>query len=116
MEQIYPELDQRICEISDGDKEFQKELTLAIYLGLLELKEKYTEGSIEKNDTKIQQIRHKLKPTLSMFELSHIITELQVGKNIIENEGFEGAAFEVHYRSLHKKLDQAIKRVYDLTQ
>ena len=47
MEQIYPELDQRICEISDGDKEFQKELTLAIYLGLLELKEKYTEGSLK---------------------------------------------------------------------
>ncbi|MDR7130242.1 hypothetical protein J2X69_002590 [Algoriphagus sp. 4150] len=116
MEQIYPGLAKLICEMSEGDKEFEKELTLAIYSGLVELKEKYAEGSREKNDTKIQQIRHKLKPTLSMFELCHIIEELQVGKDIIETEGFDAAAFNVHYYRLHQKLDQAIKRVYDLAQ
>lgn len=116
MQQIYPELDQQIYDMSDGDPEFQKELTMAIYSGLVELKEKYTEGVAEQNDITIQQIRHKLKPTLMMFELIHIIDELQVGKEIIESEGFRGEAFEAHYRKLHEKLDLAIQRVYELTK
>ncbi len=116
MQQIYPELDQLISEMADGDKEFQSELTSAIHRGLVELKEVYSEGSSEKNDLKIQQIRHKLKPTLSMFELSHIIEELQIGKDIIESEGFDSVAFNTHYQNLQQKLDIAIKRVFDLTQ
>ncbi|MEB2786420.1 hypothetical protein [Algoriphagus persicinus] len=116
MEQIYPELDQLICDMADGDKEFQTELTLAIYKGLIELKEVYTTGSSEKNEAKIQQIRHKLKPTLYMFELSHITEELQIGKEIIESEGFDGASFPLHYQNLQKKLDVAIKRVHDLSR
>lgn len=115
MEQIYPELDQLICEISDGDKHFEKELTLAIYLGLLELKEKYAEGVSKKDYSIIQQIRHKLKPTLSIFELSYIIDELHVGKDIIEREGFDGVLFKTHFWNLQEKLDAAIKRVYELT-
>ncbi|WP_339699063.1 hypothetical protein [Algoriphagus aquimarinus] len=115
MEQLYPELDQLIFEMADGDKDFEKDLTVAIYKGLLELREKYAEGSSEKDDIKIQQIRHKLKPTLSMFELSHITDELQVGKEIIEGEGFEGALFKSHYHRLQEKLEAAIQRVHKLT-
>ncbi|WP_339753460.1 hypothetical protein [Algoriphagus aquimarinus] len=115
MEQLYPELDQLICEMADGDKDFEKDLTVAIYKGLLELKEKYAEGSSEKDDIKIQQIRHKLKPTLCMFELSHITDELQVGKEIIEGEGFDCVQFQSHYLSLQVKLEAAIQRVHKLT-
>ena len=89
---------------------------MAIYLGLVELKEKYKEGVAEKDDVKIQSIRHKLKPTLSMFELCHIIEELQAGKEIIESEGFENDSFKVHYDKLQEKLDAGIQRVYELTQ
>jgi hypothetical protein len=116
MEQIYPELNLRILEMSEGDLDFQKQLTLAIYSGLLELKENYIEGSTEKDDYKIQQIRHKLKPTLTMFELIDIIDELQAGKDIIENEGFAGNEFKAHYLKLLEILDIAINRVYKLTQ
>lgn len=116
MEQIYPDLHQLICTMSEGDIEFQKQLTVAIYKGLLELKEKYSEGYTEKNDPKIQQIRHKLKPTLMMFELSHVIKELETGKKIIEIEGFDGDNFAVHYQNIVVKLDQAIHRVYLLIQ
>lgn len=116
MQQIYPDLDQLISDMADGDKEFQLELTVAIHRGLVELKEIYSIGSSEKNEVKIQQIRHKLKPTLSMFELSHIIEELQIGKDIIEGEGFDAVAFSTHYQNLNNKLDLAIKRVFELTQ
>ncbi len=115
MEQIYPELNLRILEMSEGDLDFQKQLTEAIYRGLVELKEKYIEGSAESDDEKIQQIRHKLKPTLSMFELTYLIEELQKGKEIIESEGFEGINFKSHFQRLMVNLDLAIARVYSLT-
>ena len=51
-----------------------------------------------------------------MFELSHIIEELQIGKDIIESDGFDSVAFDTHYQNLQQKLDIAIKRVFDLTQ
>ncbi|MEP0713259.1 hypothetical protein [Algoriphagus sp.] len=114
MEQIYPDLDHLILEMSDGDADFQKQLTMAIHQGLVELKEVYGIGSSKKDEEKIQQIRHKLKPTLSMFELSHIIDELQRGKEIIESDGFEGVRFESHFLRLEEKLDLAIKRVHSL--
>ncbi|MCE7057516.1 hypothetical protein LZF95_22735 [Algoriphagus sp. AGSA1] len=115
MEQLYPELDLLIINMSEGDEAFQKELTWAIYTGLLELKDIYTKASMEKDDEKIQQIRHKLKPTLSIFELTHIIDELQVGKEIIENSGFDNALFRSHFQNLQIKLDATIRRVYELT-
>lgn len=115
MEQIYPDLNLLISDMADGDKEFEKELTSAIHKGLLELKEVYSEGSIERDEVKLQQIRHKIKPTLAMFELTHIADELQEGKEIIESQGFEGSAFSSHYQKLQKNLDIAIKRVFDLT-
>ncbi|SFT51848.1 hypothetical protein SAMN04489724_1115 [Algoriphagus locisalis] len=116
MEQIYPELNQLIFDMADGDKEFEKELTFAIHKGLVELKEVYAQGSLEKNEVKLQQIRHKLKPTLIMFELFQITDELQKGKDIIENEGFDGVAFSTHYESLLCKVEEAIKRVFELIQ
>tara|TARA_R110002051_G_scaffold275639_1_gene336604 strand:- start:316 stop:471 length:156 start_codon:yes stop_codon:yes gene_type:complete len=51
-----------------------------------------------------------------MFELCHIIEELQAGKEIIESEGFENDSFKVHYDKLQEKLDAGIQRVYELTQ
>ena len=114
MQQIYPDLDQLIFDMSDGDNAFQAELTIAIYKGLIELKEKYAEGVLNKDDIIIQQIRHKLKPTLYMFDLSHIIEELNIGKEIIENHGFDGMDFITHYQNLIEKLNAAIIRVFEL--
>lgn len=116
MEQIYPELEERLLEMSEGDADFKMQLTVAIYQGLLELKEIYTEGSAEKDEDKIQQIRHKLKPTLSIFVLTPIINELQEGKEIIETEGFEGVAYESHYQRFQEILTIAIARVFELTK
>lgn len=111
----YPELNQRIQEISEGDEGFQTELTLAIYNGLLELRTKYCEGLEEKNEIIIQQIRHKLKPTLSMFEFSDLIEELQNGKEILESKGF-GEEFILHFENLNLMLEVAVERVFQLTQ
>lgn len=115
MTQIYPELNLRILEMSEGDEEFQSELTHAIYNGLLDLQTKYREGVKAKNEIIIQQIRHKLKPTLSMFKFHDLIEELQNGKEILESRGFN-EDFDIHFASFNAKLEAAIERVFQLTQ
>lgn len=115
MKHSYPELNQRILEMSEGDEEFQMELTIAIYNGLLELQVKYQEGLNSRSEKIIQQIRHKLKPTLSMFEFNDLVDELQVGKEILDSKGF-CEIFDFHFENLNRLLGVAIERVFQLTQ
>lgn len=110
MTQFYAELPQRILEMAEGDDEFRIELTQAIYQGLQELKVKYQEGLLEHDMVKIQQIRHKIKPTLAMFDIDLLTDCLQKGKEILESEGFN-ADFTEHYADFSKKVDQAILEV-----
>lgn len=110
MSNYYPELNQRILEMAEGDDQFRIELTSAIYNGLLELQAKYSEAISEKDEVKIQQIRHKIKPTLSMFEFDRLADSLSEGKTILESEGF-GEAFEAHFEDLLKKITIALIEV-----
>lgn len=110
MTSYYPELNQRIEEMSDGDEEFRLELTQAIYRGLLELKKVYSEGNQLKDMHKIQQIRHKVKPTLSMFDFELLTHNLQEGKEILESTGFDDR-FQSHFADFIQHVEQAIKEV-----
>ena len=110
MSQIYTELPIRIKEMAEGDEEFRLELTNAIFNGLIELKEKYTEGLLQHDLVKIQQIRHKVKPTLSMFDLNPLTESLSKGKEILENKGFS-EEFKLHFEDFSQKVEQAIKEV-----
>ncbi|GMQ23784.1 hypothetical protein Aoki45_04660 [Algoriphagus sp. oki45] len=107
---FYPELSQRIEEMAEGDEDFRAELTKAIYDGLVELKAKYAEGLMKKDQVIIQQVRHKLKPTLAMFDLILLSDSLQQGKEILESEGFS-QKFGVHYRDFEVKVSSAIEEV-----
>ena len=115
MEKVYPDLSILIEEMSDGDQDFQKELTQAILLGLEELKVKYAQGLEQKNENIIQQIRHKIRPTLIMFGLAPIIDEMQLGKEIVEQNGFS-KEFELHCQKLDKEIELAIQCVSELIQ
>lgn len=110
MSNFYPELNQRILEMSEGDEEFRLELTSAIYNGLIELQTRYGEGIEEKDEVKIQQIRHKVKPTLSMFEFGDLTECLNTGKKILESQGF-GEDVSIHYRDFLQKVRNAISEV-----
>lgn len=114
MIQSYPELNLKIQDMCEGDEEFRIELTTAIYNGLLELKSKYIEGREKEDLVIIQQIRHKLKPTLIMFAFSDLIVELQNGKAILESNGF-GNEFDLHFEKLNSMFDVAVERVFQLT-
>ena len=113
MSSHFPRLKQRIGDAAEGDEEFQHDLTKAIFLVLTELKKVYSEGYIEKDVHKIQQIRHKLKTTLTMFDLDPIMETLQEGKDILESQGF-GSEFDVHFNKFDYRLKLAIQSVEDL--
>ncbi|GMQ27367.1 hypothetical protein [Algoriphagus confluentis] len=113
MIQFYPELSQRIEEMAEGDKDFREELTKAILDGLVELKSKYAEGLIKKDQVIIQQVRHKLKPTLAMFDMFLLSDALQQGKEILEREGFS-SKFNTHFRDFEVKVNSAIEEVTKL--
>lgn len=107
---LYPELSQKILEIADGDEDFKIELTNAIYNGLIELRTVYNLGDTEKDEYRIQQIRHKLKPTLTIFGFVEIIDEMQKGKDIVEAEGFS-ESFTNHVMELNRLLEISINNV-----
>lgn len=115
MSLAYPKLNQRILEMAEGDEEFQEELTKAIYKGLVELKEKYVQGAETHDEYIIQQIRHKVKPTLEMFEITDLSEILQNGKVIIESKGFEND-FECHLEQFLEKIEIAIQEVGNLLE
>ena len=106
-------LNRLVLEIAEGDEEFRAELVSAIYSGLQELKSVYADGFAEMNEVKIQQIRHKVKPTLTMFEFDDLSLTIQEGKEILANQGF-GAAFEVHFLIFLNKVEQTLEEVRGL--
>lgn len=110
MNTIYPDLRQLIEDMAEGDKEFKDELTQAIHNGLVELLDVYADGLKLQDEVKIQQIRHKVKPTLGMFEFDDLTVILQEGKEILESDGF-GEGFDAHWEKLKARLSMAINAV-----
>lgn len=82
----------KVEEMAEGDADFQAELLQAIYTSIQDLKSKYIEGLSTRNEDTLQQARHKIKPTLSLFELKRIHTVLLEGKTIVSSKGFEALA------------------------
>ncbi|MCL6261602.1 hypothetical protein M3O96_21055 [Aquiflexum sp. TKW24L] len=78
----------KIEEMSEGDAEFKAELINALYNSLSELKVKYLEGAESQDLEIISQIRHKVKPALTLFEIDILGGIIQEGKEIIVEKGF----------------------------
>lgn len=112
---LYPGLIKKITEVAEGDSEFQEELTVAIFLGLKELKKVYSEGCFEKSKDKIQKIRHKHWPTMILFDFQFIVHSLQEGKELLELRGFD-EVFDKHFSQLMLHLEAAILEVEELTK
>jgi|SRR5690606_7482031 len=79
----------RVEEMAEGDLEFKSQLLQAIYTSIQDLKKKYIEGLSSNDEELIQQARHKIKPTLSLFELKKLNAILQEGKVLVSSRGSE---------------------------
>lgn len=97
----------KIDEMTEGDADFKAELVTAIYNSLIELKDTYIEGAANEDEETIQEIRHKVKPSLVMFEVNPLNDILLEGKEIIETTGF-GPEFLAHFEKFLDAVQEAI--------
>lgn len=96
----------KVEEMAEGDMEFKSELLNAIYTSIQDLKKKYVEGLTLQNEEIIQQARHKIKPTLSLFELKKLNDILQEGKALVSSGGFD--ELELHQGKFLQATDELL--------
>ncbi|MFD2201185.1 hypothetical protein [Shivajiella indica] len=101
----------KIDEMTDGDADFKAELVSAIFNSLVELRDVYIQGASLENEDTIQEIRHKVKPSLALFEINELNELLNEGKELIEEKGF-GPEFLQH---LDRFLD-VVQEVIDYVE
>jgi len=97
----------RIEEMTEGDADFKSELVSALHTSLLELKEKYLEGAELRKEEIIQEIRHKVKPSLALFEIEELSRVVGEGKEILQENGF-GPKFLSHLDEFIDVVQEAI--------
>jgi len=104
----------RVEEMAEGDDDFRRELLRAIYTSIQEFKIKYVEGLSSHNLEKLQQARHKIKPTLSLFELKKLNTILQEGKAHVSAKGFED--LDLHQNQFREITDELLKDLEEVLE
>jgi len=78
----------KVDEMAEGDEDFKAELLQAIYTSIRDLQTKYMEGLSAQDQEALQQARHKIKPTITLFELKKLQSVLLDGKMIVSTQGF----------------------------
>lgn len=106
----YPINFEKIDEMVEGDADFKAELVSALYKSLTELKEKYLEGAEQKDIEIISQIRHKVKPALSLFEINKLEQIILEGRDILSESGFNEDFLE-HLDGFLDAVQEAIDQV-----
>jgi hypothetical protein len=102
----------KLIELSDGDKEFQKDLAIALAKGLKEFNIKYLESGENHDFEGIKNIRHKFKPSLLMFEIFTLQQIMIEGKQILEENGF-GELFSNHMFNFQQAIKASILEMDD---
>jgi hypothetical protein len=77
----------KIDELVEGDKEFQNQLLDAIITAIKELEVTYMNALDQKCANTLRLARHKIKPTVGMFELNRLAVVLQEGKYLMAKNG-----------------------------
>jgi hypothetical protein len=102
----------RVEEMAEGDMEFRAELLQAIYTSILDLKTKYVEGISLHSEEILQQARHKIKPTVSLFELKRLNAILQEGKTLVSLNGFK--EMDNHQNQFIKAAEELLKDLEEI--
>ena len=102
----------RVEEMAEGDMEFRAELLHAIYTSIQDLKTKYVEGISLHSEEILQQARHKIKPTVSLFELKRLNVILQEGKTLVSLKGFK--EMDNHQDQFIKVAEELLKDLEEI--
>lgn len=99
----------KVDEMAEGDMDFKAELLQALYTSIQDLQTKYVEGLSSRSEETLQQARHKIKPTVTLFQLKKIQSVLLEGKAIVTGKGF--AALGQHESQFIKATDDLLKEL-----
>lgn len=102
----------KVEEMAEGDMDFRAELLQALYTSIQDLQTKYVEGLSSQSEEALQQARHKIKPTVTLFELKKIQSVLLEGKAIVNGKGF--AALGQHETQFIKVTDELLKELEEV--
>ncbi|WP_186757860.1 hypothetical protein [Echinicola salinicaeni] len=97
----------KVHEMSEGDVAFEKELLHAISNSVKELKERYLQGLDKKDPEILHQARHKVKPTITIFELRKLSFVLENGRNLINTKGLN-ADLDNHYHLFEEAVNDLL--------
>ncbi|GAB3664345.1 hypothetical protein GCM10028791_40000 [Echinicola sediminis] len=100
----------KVNEMAEGDPLFKKELLQAISDSVVELKERYNAGIKSKNVEALNQARHKVKPTILVFELRKLSDVLETGKKLMESEGIHADLLE-HQEQFLKTVEDLLSEI-----
>ncbi|WP_137403870.1 hypothetical protein [Echinicola rosea] len=104
----------KVHEMSEGDLEFQKELLQAIASSVEELKDRYTEAMVQRDEDLLHQARHKVRPTVTIFELRNLSQVLDEGKQVIRHDESEDKVNDHHDQFL-KAIDELLREIYEMS-
>lgn len=102
----------KVEEMAEGDSGFRAELLQALYASIQDLQTKYVEGLSSHSEEALQQARHKIKPTVTLFELNKIHSVLLEGKAIVNGQGF--AALGQHESQFIKVTDDLLRELEEV--
>ncbi|AWW33319.1 hypothetical protein DN752_23305 [Echinicola strongylocentroti] len=103
----------KVHEMSEGDMEFQKELLQAIASSVEELKERYEDGITKRDEDILHQARHKVKPTVTIFELRNLSQVLDKGRQLIQQDELDERMNE-HWEEFSKVADDLLREIYEM--
>ena len=99
----------KVEEMAEGDPDFKSELLQALYTSIQDLQTKYVAGLSSRSEEALQQARHKIKPTITLFQLKKIQSVLSEGKAIVSTKGF--AALGQHESEFIKVTDDLLREL-----
>ncbi|AGA79559.1 hypothetical protein Echvi_3336 [Echinicola vietnamensis DSM 17526] len=105
----------KVHEMSEGDMEFQKELLQAIASSVEELRDRYEEGIEQRDEDLLHQARHKVKPTVTIFELRNLSQVLEEGKQIIRHDELEEKV-NSHHEQFLKAVDELLREINEMNE
>jgi len=100
----------KIEEMVEDDIDFRNQLLDAITVAVEELRSTYIRGIEEKSLPTIKQARHKIKPTLGLFDLEKLAVIIGNGKRLMLEKGF-GDGIDLHKKEFLEATNEVLKEV-----
>lgn len=113
------ELNEKIAQFCEGDEDFKQSLTDLYALSFKELKSEYRTALEQKDTRKISFTIHKHTTTISLLELSHLLSEMERGKALVNVQDIDEKTIQTSIAKVTAMCDELLAELnfkIDLTE